>query len=364
MFKGIVLSQVFFNNVADAVAVGSDCPNENWQPALDFVTGQVQLVDGETVCEPKSDAFKISCSPTGIKVEVDYGLLYDTYDPETIAASLAADPPRFGKCRGQPNSQPDESESEFDYEFSFDYDQTNEDGEFCFTDVLSGQTVEGDDQSYINFIYEITGSDSAIKNEFGMILSSVLSFQAYCALPESLELTNGHSVTIPSGEHQGFNGAVDHGALASQFVLNKYSEDWSSIENESVAEIGAPTNFKVDAAPSFPSVINYFITECRLDGLNDNDDDMSYVINNNVDCFSTIVDAEHRNPQELTFNMFAYGHSDLALASNVLNCQVQLCVGSQCFQQYYDNKPTCDQGYAQGQSFEPANTYEASGSEE
>ena len=223
---------------------------------------------------------------------------------------------------------------------------------------MSGQTIDGDDQSYINFIYEISGSDAPLTNEFGMILSSKLSFQAYCALPESLELTNGHSVTIPDGNHQGFDGAVDHGALASQFVLNKYSQDWSTIDNESVAEIGAPTNFKVDAAPSFPTVINYFITQCRLDGLNDNEDDMSYVINNNIDCFSNIVDAGHRDPQELTFNMFAYGHSDEALASNMLNCQVQLCVGSSCYQEYYDQKAVCEQGYIQRNNQE---MYEGSG---
>jgi len=355
MFKGIILSQVFLNK-ADAVAVGSDCPNDNWQPSYDFTTGQIEVVDGETICEPKQNAFQISCSPTGIQVDVNYGLLYDTYDTETIASSLAFDPPRFGNCRGQLEQQ--SAESQFDYSFSFDYDQTNEDGEFCFTDVMSGQTIDGDDQSYINFIYEISGSDAPLTNEFGMILSSKLSFQAYCALPESLELTNGHSVTIPDGNHQGFDGAVDHGALASQFVLNKYSQDWSTIDNESVAEIGAPTNFKVDAAPSFPTVINYFITQCRLDGLNDNEDDMSYVINNNIDCFSNIVDAGHRDPQELTFNMFAYGHSDEALASNMLNCQVQLCVGSSCYQEYYDQKAVCEQGYIQRHNQE---MYEGSG---
>jgi len=87
MFKGIILSQVFLNT-ADAVAVGSDCPNDNWQASYDYTTGQVEVVDGETICEPKQSAFQISCSPTGIQVDLNYGLLYDTYDVETIAASL------------------------------------------------------------------------------------------------------------------------------------------------------------------------------------------------------------------------------------------------------------------------------------
>ena len=160
-------------NTADAVAVGSDCPNDNWQASYDYTTGQVEIVDGETICEPKQSAFQISCSPTGIQVDVNYGLLYDTYDAETIASSLAFDPPRFGNCRGQLEQQsgsrvitqvqpdsskssllqsiqdfffskksendllitPVESESQFDYSFSFDYDQTNEDGEFCFVSI-------------------------------------------------------------------------------------------------------------------------------------------------------------------------------------------------------------------------------------
>merc|ERR1719431_2423865 len=139
---------------------------------------------------------------------------------------------------------------------------------------------------------------------------------------------------------------VDGSALALQFALNKYTDDWSAVDNDSVTELGAATNFRVDPQDTFPkSVIKYFVTGCELEGNNDEGNIMSYPVNNNIDCFSPIVSAGHRVPQELTFNMFAYGHSAKALASNVLKCAVHLCVGDACYDEYYAAKETCSAGY-------------------
>ena len=214
--------------------------------------------------------------------------------------------------------------------------------------MVSGQRSEdpNDTNTYINFIYDITGNENAITNNLGMILSSKLSFSVFCAIPESFDVANTHEVEIPEGVHDGFQGQVSSELIAAQFALNKYTEDWSNVDNESVVEIGSSTNFKVDPAQTFPSeLIKYFITECSMDGQNDQGANMSYVLNHGIDCFSPIIAAGHMTPRDLTFNMFAYGHSDAALASNVLRCSIQLCVGDSCYDDYYNAKEECRQGY-------------------
>ena len=179
-----------------------------------------------------------------------------------------------------------------------------------------------------------------------MILSSKLSFSVFCAIPESFDVANAHEVEIPDGVHDGFQGQVSSDLIAAQFSLNKYTEDWSAVDNESTVEIGASTNFQVDADATFPSeLIKYFITECSMDGKNDQGMDMSYVLNHGIDCFSPIIAAGHMTPRDLTFNMFAYGHSEAALESNILRCSIQLCVGDSCYNDYYSAKEVCRQGY-------------------
>jgi len=321
-----------------ATPVLNGCPNENWEPLIDELNE-----NGEPLCQPKADSYEIKCTPTGIEVDIKYGLLYDAFDAATIAQSLTDQPARLGNCFGY---KPDESS--LDYKFKVDFDQKNENGDYCYSEVLSGQKSndEADEQTYINFVYEISGSDSATRNDLGMILSSKLSFSVFCALPESFSVSNTHDVEIPDGEQGGFEGQVASDLVAAQFSLNKYTETWSEVDNDSIVEIGAPTNFRVDPAESFPTeLIRYFVTECRVDGKNDSDQDMSYVVNHGIDCFSPIVAAGHNTPQDLTFNMFAYGHSEEALQSNVLQCSVQLCVGDDCYSEYYNAKEECKAGY-------------------
>jgi len=325
--------------------VDFDCPNDDWEPVYDEST-LLQLTndDGEAVCQPKSEAYAISCTATGIEVDIRYGLLYEAYDPETIRQSLSEEPAMIGNCFG---FVPDEFDDK-GYKFKVNFDQKDEAGNYCYTSVESGKRSEDpeDTQTYINFIYNITGNNNAITNELGMILSSKLNFSVFCAIPETFDVSNNHEVEIPEGAHTGFQGQVSSDLIAAQFALNKYTENWSEVDNESVVEIGASTNFKVDPAESFPAdLIKYFVTECRMDGKNDQDQDMSYVINHGIDCFSPIIAAGHETPHDLTFNMFAYGHSEDALDSNELKCTVQLCVGDDCYSDYYNAKEACRAGY-------------------
>jgi len=331
-----------------ARSVNYDCPNDAWEPVLLADTGvQVKSLEtGEPLCQPRADAYEIKCSATGIEVDIKYGLLFEAYDEATIAQSLREQPAMLGNCAG---FVPVEF-SDKGYKFKVDYDQKDDEGNFCYTSVESGQrsTVDGDDQTYINFVYDISGNKAGVTNELGLILSSKLNFSVYCAIPESFDVSNAHEVDIPEGAHTGFQGQVSPDLIAAQFQLNKYTEDWSQVDNESIVEIGASTNFKVDPQDSFPAnLIKYFITECRMDGLNDKDEAMSYVINHGIDCFSPILAAGHSSPHDLTFNMFAYGHSSTALESNMLKCTIQLCVGDNCYDDYYGAKEACNAGYIQ-----------------
>lgn len=331
-----------------ARSVNYDCPNDAWEPVLLGDTGvQVKSLEtGEPLCQPRSDAYEIKCSATGIEVDIKYGLLFEAYDEATIAQSLREQPAMLGNCAG---FVPVEF-SDMGYKFKVDYDQKDDEGNFCYTSVESGQrsTVDGDDQTYINFVYDISGNKAGVTNELGLILSSKLNFSVYCAIPESFDVSNSHEVDIPEGAHTGFQGQVSPDLIAAQFQLNKYTEDWSQVDNESIVEIGSSTNFKVDPQDSFPAnLIKYFITECRMDGLNDKDEAMSYVINHGIDCFSPILAAGHSSPHDLTFNMFAYGHSQTALESNMLKCTIQLCVGDSCYDDYYGAKEACNAGYIQ-----------------
>ena len=87
-------------------------------------------------------------------------------------------------------------------------------------------------------------------NEDGLILSSVLNFSVYCALPESFGVSNDHEVLIPDGLHDGFDGLVAGADLSAAFVLNKYIND--QIDNESPAELGEPVHFKVEPIDQIP----------------------------------------------------------------------------------------------------------------
>ena len=180
-------------------------------------------------------------------------------------------------------------------------------------------------------------------NEDGLILSSVLNFSVYCALPESFGVSNDHEVLIPDGLHDGFDGLVAGADLSAAFVLNKYVND--QVDNESPAELGEPVHFKVEPIDQIPDFLDYFITGCDMEGILDTGDAISHPLSQNVNCFYSHVEAYHTTPNDLTFNMFAFGESEQSLQSNRLNCQVRLCFNQDsegsCYSQYVQQKEGC-----------------------
>merc|ERR1712176_1180722 len=205
------------------------------------------------------------------------------------------------------------------------------------------QSNESVDETFINFIYRISPNNAAVTNEDGLILSSVLNFSVYCALPESFGVSNDHEVLIPDGLHDGFDGLVAGADLSAAFVLNKYVND--QVDNESPAELGEPVHFKVEPIDQIPDFLDYFITGCDMEGILDTGDAISHPLSQNVNCFYSHVEAYHTTPNDLTFNMFAFGESEQSLQSNRLNCQVRLCFNQDsegsCYSQYVQQKEGC-----------------------
>jgi hypothetical protein len=337
----------FISQVAlvSAATVTNPCPNEFWEPVLDDNGLQVEN-NGSIVCAPIPEAYKITCSPTGIELDIKYELMYDQVLDEQrddIRESLKSDPAQLGNCF----NQADQDETSLDYRFQLRYDAKNQNGDYCYSDVQGGQSNESVDETFINFIYKISPNMVAVTNEDGLILSSVLNFSVYCALPESFGVSNDHDVLIPDGLHDGFDGLVAGADLSAAFVLNKYVAD--QIDNDSPVELGVPAHFKVEPIDQIPDFLDYFITGCDMEGITDLGNAKSHVINENVDCFYSYVQASHTTPNDLTFNMFAFGNSESSLQSNRLNCQVRLCFNGDsegsCYSEYIKTKAGCGELY-------------------
>ena len=209
--------------------------------------------------------------------------------------------------------------------------------------MKGGQSNESVDETFINFIYTISPNNAAVTNEDGLILSSVLNFSVYCALPEAFGVSNDHDVLIPDGLHDGFDGLVAGADLSAAFVLNKYVND--QVDNESPAELGEPVHFKVEPIDQIPDFLDYFITGCDMEGILDTGDAISHPLSQNVNCFYSHVQAYHTTPNDLTFNMFTFGMSEQSLQSNRLNCQVRLCFNQDsegsCYNDYVQQKAEC-----------------------
>merc|ERR1712227_1117409 len=86
-------------------------------------------------------------------------------------------------------------------------------------------------------------------------------------------------------------------------------------------------------------------TGCDMEGILDTGDAISHPLSQNVNCFYSHVEAYHTTPNDLTFNMFAFGESEQSLQSNRLNCQVRLCFNQDsegsCYNQYVQQKEGC-----------------------
>ena len=122
----------FISQVAlvSAATVTNPCPNEYWEPVLD--DNGVQVVnEGSIVCAPIPEAYKITCSPTGIELDIKYELMYDQVldeQREEIGESLKFEPAKLGNCL----NQADQEETSLDYRFQLRYDEKNENGDYCY----------------------------------------------------------------------------------------------------------------------------------------------------------------------------------------------------------------------------------------
>ena len=122
----------FISQVAlvSAATVTNPCPNEYWEPVLD--DNGVQVVnEGSIVCAPIPEAYKITCSPTGIELDIKYELMYDQVldeQREEIGESLKIEPAKLGNCL----NQADQEETSLDYRFQLRYDEKNENGDYCY----------------------------------------------------------------------------------------------------------------------------------------------------------------------------------------------------------------------------------------
>ena len=126
----------FISQVAlvSAATVTNPCPNEYWEPVLD--DNGVQVVnEGSIVCAPIPEAYKITCSPTGIELDIKYELMYDQVldeQREEIGESLKIEPAKLGNCL----NQADQEETSLDYRFQLRYDEKNENGDYCYVSVF------------------------------------------------------------------------------------------------------------------------------------------------------------------------------------------------------------------------------------
>ena len=127
----------FISQVAlvSAATVTNPCPNEYWEPVLD--DNGVQVVnEGSIVCAPIPEAYKITCSPTGIELDIKYELMYDQVldeQREEIGESLKIEPAKLGNCL----NQADQEETSLDYRFQLRYDEKNENGDYCYVSFLN-----------------------------------------------------------------------------------------------------------------------------------------------------------------------------------------------------------------------------------
>jgi len=321
----------FISQVAlvSAATITNPCPNEYWEPVLDE-NGVLVENEGSIVCAPIPEAYKITCSPTGIELDIKYELMFDQVldeQREEIGESLKIEPAKLGNCL----NQVDQEETSLDYRFQLRYDQKNDNGDYCYTDVQGGQSNESIDETFINFVYRISPNNAAVTNEDGLNLSSVLNFSVHCALPESFRVSND------------LDGLVAGADLSAAFVLNKYV--FNQVDNEYLAVLGEPVHFKVEPIDQIPDFLDYFITGCEMEGMLDTGDAISFPLFQNVNCFHSYLQAYHTTPNDLNFDMFAFGVSEQALQSNRLNCQVRLCFNQDsegsCYNQYVQQKEAC-----------------------
>ena len=184
--------------------------------------------------------------------------------------------------------------------------------------------------------------DAKQGEEGPLILDKRASFSIYCALPDRVNLSNRHRTKV-SQKHAHLGAVVDRDELGNLFTLNKYTIDWSNINNHQAALVGTVTNFRVDSKLS--STFDYRLEKCVWGGNSDDGKPVEYEVLQRNNCLSVPLSANQIDHKSLTFKICSYGTSPAALSSLYLTCTLRICV-DHC---EAINALSCGRGYAQHQ---------------
>jgi len=273
----------------------SGCPNESWE------------FDGAS-CVPKASEYSLTCDPiNGMTLSVNSGVLWEN---ARIQSDYKGSFLRIGMCGGR----------------------RDENGPFDFTinaawDYCGPSTVYHDENSgEIVLSFTVLGDIDAITNDDGLLMSRALSFQAECAFKDHLEVSETFTADLGGMMRRTKSGAVRKGdqSFVDLFSLNFYeNEEFSVALEQPKGIIGFPAFAQVNAQP-LPSSVDYQISKCIVNGLDDSFEEVSYEVVQES-CASAFVDAQiHKNGKALSYDVFAFGESPAAM-SQWLTCTVKLC---------------------------------------
>ena len=202
--------------------------------------------------------------------------------------------------------------------------------------VHGNQRIEDQVGTFTQLVYDI----DVKQEERPLILDKRATFSIYCALPDTVNLSNSHRTKV-SQKHANLGAVVDRDELGNLFTLNKYTIDWSNINNHQAALVGTMTNFRVDSKLS--STFDYRLESCVWGGSSDKGNPVEYEVLQWNNCLSMPLSANQIDKKSLTFRICSYGTSVTALSSLYLTCTLRICV-DHC---EAVNKSSCGKGYAQ-----------------
>jgi len=291
---GILVAQIFAQE-GSGDNNDSGCPNASWE------------FNGAS-CVPKASEYSLTCDPiNGMTLSVNSGVLWEN---ARIQNDYKGSFLRIGMCGGR----------------------RDENGPFDFTinaawDYCGPSTVYHDDNSgEIVLSFTVLGDIDAITNDDGLLMSRALSFQAECAFKDHLEVSETFTADLGGMMRRTQSGAVRKGdqSFVNLFSLNFYEdEEFTTALDAPQGIIGLPAFAQVNAQP-LPSSVDYQISKCIVNGLDDSFEEVSYEVVQES-CASAFVDAQiHNNGKALSYDVFAFGESPAAM-SQWLTCTVKLC---------------------------------------
>jgi len=291
---GILVAQIFAQE-GSGDNNDSGCPNESWE------------FNGAS-CVPKASEYSLTCDPiNGMTLSVNSGVLWEN---ARIQSDYKGSFLRIGMCGGR----------------------RDENGPFDFTinaawDYCGPSTVYHDENSgEIVLSFTVLGDIDAITNDDGLLMSRALSFQAECAFKDHLEVSETFTADLGGMMRRTKSGAVRKSdqSFVDLFSLSFYDDgEFTNALDQPKGIIGQPAYAQVNAKP-LPSSVDYQISKCIVNGLDDSFEEVSYEVVQKS-CVSAFVDAQiYNNGKAISYDVFAFGESPAAM-SQWLTCTVKLC---------------------------------------